>query len=75
MVFVLSYPINQKKKKKIIENYLSEEMTRKKSECSLHMKFKILLFSKQKINMMTWSTNINNTSVQVAAEFWMVKQN
>ena len=43
MVFVLSYPINRNK---IIENYLSEEVTWKKSEYSLHMKFKILLFSK-----------------------------
>ena len=64
MVFVLSYPINRKK---IIENYFSKEMTWRKFEYSLRMKFKILL--------LTWSINIINTSVQVAAEFWMLKKN
>ena len=34
-----------------------------------HMEFKILLFSKLKINMMTWLTNIMNTLVQVKAKF------
>ena len=35
----------------------------------------ILLFSKQKIGMMTWLTNIMNTLVQVKAKFWRLKQN
>ena len=33
------------------------------------------LFSKQKIDMMTWLTNIINTWVQVKAKFWRLKQN
>ena len=39
------------------------------------MKFKTLLFSKQKIDMMTWLTNIMNTLIQVKAKFWRLKKN
>ena len=40
-----------------------------------HMKFKTLLFSKQKIDLMTWLTNIMNTLIQVKAKFWRLKKN
>ena len=39
------------------------------------MDLKTLLFSKQETDMMTWLTNIINTSVQIKAKFWRLKQN
>ena len=39
------------------------------------MDLKTLLFSKQKADMTTWLKNIINTSAQVKAKFWRLKQN
>ena len=53
----------------IIENYLLKKLCERNPSTFFHMKFKTLLFSKLKINMITSLTNIMNTLLQVKAEF------